>query len=516
MTRLVVSVFVESIADLDAVATRAWLVGADAIELRIDSFDGDPGEIASFLQRHPDRAWVVTCRGEAEGGEFSGDTADRVARLIAATRETAACVDFEYADFQRSDNIRQKVALAATDKGGDVRLILSAHYFDGVPDNLGAIHREIRAAREGAIAKVAYKANNIVDTFSALDLMREQGADSISIAMGEPGMWTRVLSKKLGAFATYASLGSETETAPGQVSVSELVNVFRWSKIKPDTKVFGVVGDPVGHSLSPKLFNYWFECAGIDAVYVPLRVGARDDGLARFLNECTKRPWLDLGGLSVTIPHKEVAFSFVGGDADSLSRSLGSVNTLTFRDGEVKGYNTDCNAAINSLIGALGGDAKALAGASVDVLGAGGVARAILHGLIEHGCKVTLYGRDEEKVRTLADEFGCSPSPWDDRSARKGDILVNTTPIGMWPIVDDSPMPAELLAGCRLVFDLIYRPAETRLLREAALMGCKTLNGLDMFIRQAATQFELWFEKSPEISGGLALLQSHLNAETHS
>ncbi len=519
MTRLVASVFVESAADLDAMASRAWSQGADAIELRIDALEGDPSEIATFLRRHPDRTWVVTCRGDAEGGQFSGTMSDRVARLIAATRETGAFVDFEFADFQRSDNIRQKVILAATSGNENERLILSSHHFDGPPSDVGDIYRQMRSSRDGAIAKIAYKADHTVDTFPALDLIREHGDKTVAIAMGEAGLWTRVLAKKLGAFATYASIGGEAETAPGQLEVCELTNLYRWAKINADTKVFGVVGDPVGHSLSPMLFNHWLTNQGIDAVYLPLRVGAGDDGFARFLDECAKRPWLDIGGLSVTIPHKEAALSWVGDKTDAVSRRVGSANTIRFQNGIVTGHNTDCHAAVESLADALGSDRANLAGVSVDVLGAGGAARAILQGLSEHGCEMTIYGRDRAKVATLAEAFSCKGATWDDRLNCEGDILVNTTPIGMWPVVDESPMPLESLVGsrsCRLVFDLIYRPAKTKLLRDAASMGCKTLNGLDMFIRQAAMQFELWFDRRPDVESGRALLQQHLDAETQS
>lgn len=513
MTRLVASVFVESVAELDALALNAWSQGAGAIELRIDTFEGDPSDIAAYLCRHRGRMWIVTCRSDAEGGHFSGATTDRVARLIAATRETGAFVDFELADFKRSDNIAQKVILAATDSEGNERLILSSHYFDGGINDLDTIYRETRETRHGVMVKIAHKVDHIVESFPALDLMREQGGKSVAIAMGEAGLWTRVLAKKLGAFATYASVGGEAETAPGQLSVSELVNLYRWANIDSDTKVFGVVGDPVAHSLSPKLFNYWFEQAGINAVYLPLRVGAGEDGLARFLDECTKRSWLDLGGLSVTIPHKGAALTWACGGADSLSKSIGSVNTLAFLDGAVKGHNTDCYAAIGSLASALGGAATGLTGTSVDVLGAGGAARALLHGLNEHGCKVTLYGRDREKVAALAGEFSCASATWEDRLNRKGEVLINTTPIGMWPAVDESPMPADALAECGLVFDLIYRPMQTKLLREAAPVGCETLNGLDMFLRQAVTQFELWFQRTPDVEGGRALLQTHFDGE---
>lgn len=499
MTLLVTSILAESVSDLAARAERAWAFGADGVEVRMDAFDGDPGTLAEYLKAHKNRTWIVTCRSAEEGGCFRGDTMERVSRLIAAARGIGAYVDFELADWRRSDNIRQKVGLAASATDGQARrLILSAHDFERCPEKLDAIVHEMIGSHR-AVAKIAYRGAHIVDSFAALDVMHEHGSSVIAICMGEEGLWTRVLAKKFNAFASFCTLAADEATAPGQTTLGEMLGAYRWKNIDRSTRVYGVLGDPVAHSLSPFLFNRWFADAGINAVYLPMRVGANGDGLARFLDGCMKRPWLDVGGFSVTIPHKVAARAWVGDGADSLSRRIGAINTLVFDGDRPTGYNTDCYAAITSMCDALGCDRSDLAGLTVDVLGSGGAARAIVEGLRDFGCRVTVYGRSPQRTKAFADECGATVVAWEDRGKRRGEVLVNCTPVGMWPGVNESPMPADSLSGCRLVFDLIYRPLETQLLRDAAAAECATLNGLDMFVRQAAMQFELWTGRTPDL-----------------
>jgi len=519
MTLLVTSILAESLGDLAPRAERAWADGADAVEVRMDAFDGDPGTLVEYLKAHKDRTWIVTCRRAEEGGCFRGNTMERVSRLIAAARGTGAYVDFELADWRRSDNIRQKVGLAAAHcvaaaasaDGQLRRLILSSHDFDGRPENLDAIVHEMTDAH-GAVAKVAYLGAHMVDTFAALDVMREHGSSVIAICMGEEGLWTRVLAKKYNAFASLCSLAAEEATAPGQTTLEEMIGSYRWKYIDQSTKVYGVVGDPIAHSMSPFLFNRWFVDAGINAVCLPMRVGANGDGLARFLDGCLERPWLDIGGFSVTIPHKFAARRWVGDGADHLSQWIGAINTLVFTGDRPTGHNTDCYAAITSMCDALHCDRSDLVGLTVDLLGAGGAARAIVEGLRECGCRITVYGRTPQRTQMFVAECDVTAAAWEDRVKRRGEVLINCTPVGMWPKVNQSPMPADSLGDCRLVFDLIYRPLDTILLKNAAMAGCATLNGLDIFVRQAAMQFELWTGRTPDLQHARDLLTTRLQA----
>lgn len=511
MSLLIASIPLPNIDALDARAIEAWAGGADAVELRIDAFEGSTEDLATYLRSHGGRTWIVTCRSAVEGGHFSGDTAERVSRLLASARGTRAYVDFELADWRRSANIRQKIQLACADGDGH-RLILSTHDLHGRPDGVRDLVREVLSNTAAPIAKVAYRSPTIVDSFGALDLQHEFGDRVVAIAMGEDGLWSRVLARKLGAWGSFCCLTNDDATAAGQLALAQMSGPYRWPSIDADTRVYGVLGDPVGHSMSPALFNQWFASENINAVYLPLRVRGGDDCLDRFLGGCVARPWLDVGGFSVTIPYKQAALQWVGDGADWLANCVGALNTLVMAGNRPTGYNTDAHAAIDSLVAGLNGDHRDLAGLPVDVLGTGGAARAVLTRLGTFGCKTTVYGRSAAMTRELADKHGAVAEPWTSRGERKGKVLINCTSVGMWPSVNDSPMPGTALDGCELVFDLIYNPLQTRLLREADAAGAATLNGLDMFIRQASMQFQIWTGRAPDIAAGRAWLEHELRS----
>ena len=519
--------------EVETAAEAAWAGGADAIELRIDSFGDNPAQLAAYLAHHHNRTWIVTCRSASEGGRCSLDAGQRASRLSAATRGTSAYVDFEYADWQRSTEVRRKLQASpapliegGAEGCGRSRLILSHHDNQsptledhtapgGTQRSSGqfpALGEHEASGRDEPVIKVACQAGDICDSFAALDLMHRRGPRVIAISMGEEGLWSRILAKKLGAFATYCALNPDQTTAPGQLTLDQMLNAYRWREMDSTTQVFGVIGDPVAHSMSPLLFNEWFAESGINAVYLPLRVSAKGDCLARFLTACTERPWLDIGGFSVTLPHKSAAMKWLGDRVDQPTRSIGALNTLVFRNGGPAGYNTDAQAAIASLTTALGCSRVDLAGLAIDLLGNGGAARAVLAGLRDFGCAVTIYGRTSAKLKTVAEQFACRSATWEDRIHRQGEVLINCTSVGMWPNVNASPMPAESLVGCRLVFDLVYNPVMTRLLADAAGTGATTLSGLDMFVRQAATQFALWTGITPDLTRAQELLRQQLNA----
>lgn len=538
MTLLIASVMTESPADLRSCAAQGWTNGADAIEVRIDGFKGDLDELAQFLRSQNHGKWIVTCRSAKEGGLAGGDATERLSNLEMAARKTGASVDFEYRDWVSSSDLKDRLshliastkpacsdASAKTNESHDPpnpRLILSTHEFcekrttcDSPPDRRDAdIIAAAHQLNPPAVAKVAYVASHINESFYALDMMRNHGSSIIAIAMGEDGLWSRVLAKKLGAFATFCSLEDDSATAPGQPTLIEMLNLYRWDRIDKDTQVFGVVGDPVKHSMSPRVFNQWFQEEDINAVYLPLRVRNTQRGLTEFLDACAKRDWLDLVGLSVTIPHKSSALDWAGDGADWMARRIGAANTISFRGRRVRAFNTDCYAAAASLCEGLGGDLRELSNLSVDVLGTGGAARAILYGLSMSGCKVTLYGRSAERTRALAEVYDVEPAAWGDRVRGTGKVLVHCTSLGMWPETQQSPMPADHLGTYELVFDLIYNPLQTQLLRDASAAGTKTVNGLDMFMRQAAMQFELWTGRPPNKATAKALIEEELRQRT--
>ena len=521
MTLLVTSIQPATLSELAGAADCAWAGGADAIEVRIDGQDGvaaDFAGLAAYLLAHRDKTWVVTCRGIKEGGQSPNSAPQRAAELSRSVGDSGAFLDFEYVDWVDSKEARMELLGVLANSTGDVaRLILSAHYFDR--DSTGEIDlqakvSEMLAVPETACGKIAYTVDYIEESFAALDSIHEGESRVSAMAMGEAGLWTRVLAKKLGAFATYCALDHNTATAPGQLTLDEMVNRYRWHDMTDATRVYGVVGDPVGHSMGPVLFNRWFAEADMDAVYLPLLVGQGKDGLRRFLDHCVERPWLDIGGLSVTIPHKAAALDWVGDGADSMATSIGALNTLSFDQGHVTGFNTDGYAAIASLIDALECDRSDMSGLTVDVLGTGGAARAIMHGLSELGCNMTVFGRDAAKTDAIAKAYGAEAKSWDSRLQRNGELLIHCTKLGMWPEIDASPMTSESLRECRLVFDLVYNPVETKLLRDAGLVGVGVLSGLDMFIRQASMQFELWTGRQPDRKLGRELIASEITKHT--
>ena len=257
--------------------------------------------------------------------------------------------------------------------------------------------------------------------------------------------------------------------------------------------VFGVIGDPIGHSLSPLIHNRAFQALGINALYVPFRVPRGD--LEPFLQQFEMMP---VHGYSVTIPHKEAAVKVATEHGPAVD-AIGAANTLIHTMANWKAYNTDDSAAIESLQAALppgeDGNQQSLATRTVLILGAGGVARAIGHGLKREGANLVITNRTAEKATDLAAELGCRSIDWEARNSVLCDTLINCTSVGMFPNMDESPIHSSFLKPGLLVFDAIYTPETTLLIREAQERGCNVLTGVDMFVRQAAAQFKLFTER---------------------
>ncbi|MFQ5489562.1 MAG: shikimate dehydrogenase [Phycisphaerae bacterium] len=500
MTKLVTSILASSPSAAATVARDVQARGGRWIEIRLDGWSATDDDFDALAAALPPGSWIATCRSVDEGGHAEADTMTRVSRLIAAGLAGAGFVDFEFADWQRSANIRQKIQLAVTRNRTPgtppAGLILSAHDFSDRPDNPAALPAEIARQESAACVKLAWRARDITDNLLALDLLRASPVPAIVLCMGPAGLLSRVLAGKFSAFATYCAPQADAATAPGQPELDAMLRHYRFDKIGGDTKLFGVIGDPVAHSMSPVLFNACFDAHDQDAVYLPLLVAGDADTFNRFMAGLAERPWLDAAGFSVTVPHKQHAAAFLGDHVDPLAAQIGAVNTLVRRADGYFGHNTDHAGALDAITDALGCDRSDLADLPVEVLGAGGAARAIVAGLRHCGAHVTLFNRNATRARELAQAFSCRSKPWEDRG---GDhdvrLVINCTPLGMWPNVDETPLPAERLEGQPVVFDTVYNPMETRLLREARLAGCVTVDGVSMFIHQAAAQYRLWFDE---------------------
>lgn len=496
MTHLLTALSAPTVTKLHARIDQAVAAGAEWIELRLDHLEPGtkPSEVATVLSSLKPGSWIATLRPADEGGKWHAPVEERLAFLLEATSDLDGCLDFEYRAC-RNEPCRSAWSAAASRRSW----VLSVHDFQEQPQDVLALAREIVSAGPEVIAKIAWQGHGTSDNIVAFEVMRALGTRAIVVVMGEAGLASRVLAKKFGAAATYCALSAGAETAPGQVTLDEMLHKYRWGSISSATKWFGVLGDPVRHSLSPVLFNRLFDHGGIDAVYLPMLVTGGESDLQSLLENCERRKWLDVGGFSVTLPHKQAARRFVGSRIEPLADRIGAVNTLAMRDGRLHGYNTDYIGALDALCNGLNCERTDLRGLSVDVLGAGGVARAVVAGLTDCGCAVTLFNRTAASAAALAEEFGCRQAAWEDRSRRDGRVVINCTSLGMAPHADNSPLSGVVLKDQPVIFDTVYNPVETRLLRDAKQAGCITIDGVEMFVRQAAAQYAIWFGETPDL-----------------
>ncbi len=519
MTLLAVPVFARSVDELRERLAAAVAAGADLLELRLDLLDGVDDADLERLHREGAlaRPLLLTLRSVAEGGAWDGPEDERVSRLI-RLGPIADYLDVELAAWQRSANLRHKVRLAlrrtdpAVEPGGPAaepggaaipqpvpprRLILSRHDLRGRPPALNADLLAMLEEPLAPVPKLAWAARTVRDNFEALDLLRDSPRPAIVICLGEKGLPSRVLARKFGAFAAFAALAEDAATAPGQPSAAELQATYHWRDIDAATQVYGVIGDPVRHSLGRRLHNPNFRAVGWNGVYLPWEVAASYEAFKAFMVEVLARPWLDCRGFSVTLPHKENALRFVrevGGTVDPAATRCGAVNTLALTAaGRLTAYNTDGPAAVEALVAGLGlRRVDDLRGRRAAVLGAGGAARAVVAELTAVGAAVTVYNRSPERADRLAAEFGCRRGDWVDRAAHDADLLINCTSVGMRPMDGASPLPAAGLRPGLTVLDTVYNPLRTSLLADAAAHGCRCVDGLEMYVRQARAQFRIW------------------------
>ncbi len=514
MTLIAVPVFGDSIEGIRAEIREAVRLGAGLIELRLDLMPGVSDDDIRGLCKNSDvdAPFLLTIRSTAEGGDWDGTEEERIERFSKLI-PYAELVDVELSTWRSSQSssgkLRTALRMEVRRQADSVRplayvsprrLILSKHDLSGRPRKLHNVLRDMMDVAECCVAKIAWQARTVRDNFEAFDLMRQgalsPGKPGVFICMGPDGLPSRVLAKKFGAFATFASLRAGAESAPGQVTIGELRERYRWDAIGESTDVYGVIGDPVGHSVSPDVHNAAFGEAGIDAVYLPFRVNPGSESLAAFLSEVVERPELGFGGFSVTTPHKVNALRFVArvkGRVDDVAGRIGAVNTLCIAEGgEISGYNTDYSGFLSALSEKGGPGIKAAKGVAVSVMGAGGVARAVVAAFVDHGARVTILNRTQERGEALAREFGCEVGAWERRAKAEPEWIVNCASVGMRPLVDESPLEAGCLRPGQVVIETVYNPPETRLMREAAAAGCRVVGGMSLFAHQAAAQFELW------------------------
>jgi 3-dehydroquinate dehydratase/shikimate dehydrogenase len=441
---------------------------------------------------------IVTCRDKQQGGVLAYPQKLRVDVLIAALKAGAEFIDFEYDNFLSAENQeRIRLALSRSSKG---RLILSAHSFEGKFDDISKLCRKILTLSPTAIPKLVYAANHINDCFEAFDLLHRTSGERIVFCMGAGGLISRIMAKKLGSFVTFASIDAKSATAPGQLTIEQFKKLYRCDRIDADTELLGVIADPVGHSLSPAIHNACFGKKRMNKLYLPLLVEGGQREFDSFLHNAFLRKWLNFRGFSVTIPHKQNALAYVRanrGIVEPLAEKIGAANTvLVGADGKLGAYNTDYAGALDAITSGMGITGDDIDSLPVAVVGAGGVARAIVAGLSDAGAEIKIYNRTVEKAEKLAAEFNCEFAPLDDVRNIKAKLLINCTSIGMHPNVDATPVQKESLKKAMAVFDTVYNPAQTLLLKDAKKKRAKTIDGISMFVNQAMAQFKLFTGKA--------------------
>ena len=467
--------------------------GAKLVELRLDYLKATP-DIPGLLRDRPTPV-VMTCRRKVDRGRFRGEEDERIALLKQAIVGGADYVDLE-------GEIAKTVR-----RFGSTKRIISYHNFRETPANLDAIHAEL-ASLDADMVKMATTACTPSDAVRMLDLVKRKsaaGMPTIGFCMEECGVFSRVLCGKYGSPFTYATFSEERVLAPGQLTYREMRDRFRYESIGPKTAVFAVVGDPIMQSYSPHIHNAALEATGLDAVYVPVLVPS--DAFEESMKALEP---LRFGGFSVTIPHKKSAADYAA-FSDQTVEEAGVSNTL-YRDDKLRWHatNTDLPAALGTLRDALR-DGESFRGKQVLLLGAGGVATAIAMGLAKAGALLTISNRNKKRGKALAERLGCQFKSWEARSTVRCDILINGTPIGMFPDTEKTPFPGNWMQDGMTVFDTIYNPENTLLIKEARERNCRIASGLEMFVRQAADQFECFTRQPPPMDVMRQTLRTAIN-----
>lgn len=493
--RVCISVCEPTVAALERALTSAAAL-SNLIEVRLDCLTAEELEAgASLLTKLLERLdceSILTFRPAGQGGRRELDDETRHGFWSSAIFSNSY-FDVELDLAERFVGTTDSTALPI-DWG---RTICSHHDFAGVPANLDRLYDRL-ANTPARVLKIAVQAEDATDclpVFQLLERARHQGREMIAIAMGTAGIATRILGPARGAFFTYASPDHEAATAPGQISVRELSEVYRLDEIDQQTRIYGLLGRPVTHSVSPQMQNAAFAATGTNAVYIPFEVRDLNAFVKRMVHPRTRELDWNIAGLSVTAPHKSAVMDQLDWIEPS-AREIGAVNTIVIEGDALRGYNTDAPAFSKSLAQKFGD----LRGARCAVIGAGGAATAVVWGLAKAGATATLFARNAEKAGNLAERFGVERSNLAGASFAGYDIVINATPLGTaGPLQEETPATAQQLGGARLAFDLVYNPIETRFLREASAAGCDTLGGLAMLVAQAVEQFRLWTgETAPE------------------
>ena len=443
----------------------------DMIEIRIDSLQ-NPYEYTDLLKK-THKPIILTCRPEREGGEWKESEEERILILKNMLEQPVQYVDIESDTFS-------KLSATLLPKYSYTKIICSFHDFQSVPNNLEDKVQYINQL-PCDIVKFAVLPAKISDNLRVLDCIKKITKPCIAIAMGEIGEMSRILALAYGAFMTFAAIEKGKESAPGQLPASELAELYRIKSVNKGTEIYGVCGNPIAHSLSPLLHNSAFKKYNINAVYLKWKV----DELNCFLQQ-TAIP-LNVKGLSITIPHKEAAFTLAQSSSEFAKQTL-VANTLT-RTSETtfSADNFDAVAAYEVCMEALKSRAKSY---RVLLIGAGGTAQSLAYIFTTNNHSVEIYNRTYSRAKRLAND--CGAIAVDKIITERYDLIINATSVGMYPNINESPLEGYHFHKHQVVFDVVYNPRDTKLLTQAIHDGAIGVSGIEMLIRQAALQFQRW------------------------
>ncbi len=478
LPRICIALGLPDVPTLLDYARREAQAGESFLEFRLDYLDHPckgAEAIRGFLEQFPDSLVLATCRRHQNHGKFNGSIEEQLAILDLAIRNGAQAIDVEI-----------ETAEAAQERLGQFRgraqVIVSYHNYEATPPMDVVLGRVMRV--QGDTYKVVTTARKPSDNMRVLAAAKALPRHKLVVlAMGELGFPTRVLSPVFGGVFTYAAPMSASGTAAGQVSARSLRHLYRVEKLKKSARIYGVIADPIRHSISPAVHNRAFQSRRIDAVYLPFLVTPAY--LRDFFSMAAKLP---LSGFSVTIPHKQKIIRYLDA-VDPLARRIGAVNTVWRKAGKWRGTNTDASGVTGPL-----GRVLRLQNASVLIVGNGGAARGAACALSDAGAKITLVGRNVDRVRALSKICNAEALGREQLASRHFDVVVHATPLGMFPHVNEcffnGNIPGEV------VFDMVYNPVETVLVRRAREQGKTVIPGVDMFLEQAVKQFEIWTGES--------------------
>ena len=433
-------------------------------------------KIKHFFEMHHGVVIVATCRRAASGGRFRGSVASQLEILAKAAAAGCQLIDVEVqtAAKCKPEHLQKLRSRSA--------LILSFHDFRATVKLEETLEKML--AHPADFYKIVSTATTLSDNVTMIKFLAREGDrhSLIGMCMGEQGIISRVLALRAGSVFTFAAASATEATAPGQVTAQELRNVYRIEQVDAATRVYGVVGDPIAHSLSPTIMNAAFRRENVNAVFLALHAKTLKDLLA-----CVRE--IPIHGISVTMPYKEAILPYLD-NTDAHSAKIGACNTVVrAQDGKLYGFNTDASGIIRPLERRL----NTLEGARILVLGAGGAARAAVFGLKERGSEVYILNRSLAPAKKLAHQAHARIMKRTDVKKIAFDVIINATPVGMGNTRETPLQEKEINA--RYVFDMVYDPAETRLLKLAKERGAQVIPGIEMFVHQAARQFEIWTGK---------------------